>query len=89
MIAINRTINGNEFEFQLTETEIEEIRKQDKIQWAKDILPNYEEMIVGYGNIISNDELLLKFAELLEEKNLENNGDREIEVIEELFETEI
>lgn len=89
MITINRIINGNNFEFQLTETEIEEVRKQDKIQWAKDILPNYEEMIVDYDRIMSDDELLLKFAELLEDKNLKSNGDKEIEAIEELFETEI
>ena len=88
MITINRTINGNNFEFQLTEAEIEEVRKQDKIQWAKDILPNYEEMIINYDRIMSDDKSLLKFAELLEDKNLEDNGDREIKAIEELFETE-
>lgn len=85
MVKIKRVINGNEVEFILTNEEIEEVRRQDNIQWAKDILVNYEDMIDGYNDIIGDETKLVEFAELLEEKNLSDNGDREIDAIRELF----
>lgn len=86
-IKIRRVIGGNEMWFELTGEEINEVRRQDKIQWAKDVLANYSETVAYYDSIICDDDQLVAFAERLEEKNLEDNGDREIEVIEELFGT--
>lgn len=85
MIKISRVINGEQLEFQLTDSEIREVWRQDEIQWAKDILANYEDMIIDYGTIMSDDEQLVAYAQLLNEKNLEDNGDREVAAIEELF----
>lgn|GEM_PF-6329562 len=48
-------------------------------------MENYSESVAYYDSIIYDEELLLAFANLLEEKNLENSGDREIEAIKELF----
>lgn len=85
MFKIKRVINGKEVEINLTEEEINEVRKQDNIQWARDILGNYSEMIVDYDSIINNEAKLADFAQILEQKNLENNGERELEVINKLF----
>ena len=85
MVEIKRAVNGKEMVFVLTENEIQEVRKQDNIEFAKAILQNYEEMIADYDDIIKDNNKLHKFGELMEQKNLENNSDREIEAIEELF----
>ena len=88
MIKIERVLgNGEKVEILLTEKEIQEVRKQDNIQWAKDILSNYEDIIDNYDDIIRNDEELLKYAKLLEEKISENNGEKEVDAINELFDT--
>lgn len=87
MVKIKRIINGEELEIELTEEEIKEVYRQDNIQWAKDILENYAGMIVGYNDIITDETKLVTFAEILDEKNLADNGDRELEAIEELFQT--
>ena len=85
MVEIKRVVDGKEMVFILTENEIQEVRKQDTIEFAKAILQNYEEMITDYDDIIEDNNELHKFGELMEQKNLENNSDREIEAIEELF----
>lgn len=87
MVKIKRLINGQEIEFELTQEEINEVFRRDNIQWAKDILVNHAEMIVGYNSIIADEKQLVAFAELLDEKNLSDNGEREIEAINELFKT--
>ena len=86
MVEIKRVVDGKEMVFVLTENEIQEVRKQDTIEFAKAILQNYEEMIADYDNIINNNDKLHKFGELMEQKNLEDNSSKEIEAIEELFE---
>ncbi len=85
MVEIKRVVDGKEMVFVLTENEIQEVRKQDTIEFAKAILQNYEEMIADYDDIIKDNNKLHKFGELMEQKNLENNSDREIEAIEESF----
>jgi len=87
-VVIKRTINGTEYSFLLTEEEIELVRRKDKIQWAKDVLANYSDIIIDYINIVNDEEKLVAYADLLEEKNLTDNGDREIEAIKELFKTD-
>lgn len=86
MVKIKRIINSEEVEIILTKEEIKEVFRQDNVQWAKDILANYADMIIDYERVVEDEEKLLSFAELLEEKNLADNGDREIAAIEELFE---
>lgn len=88
MVNIKREINGKEVEIQLTEEECNEVRRQDKIEWAKGILANYAEMIINYDSIITDEVKIVEFSDLLEEKNLADNGNRELEAIEELFETQ-
>ena len=85
MLEIKRTVNGKEMTFVLTGEEIGEVHRQDTIQWAKDILSNYSDMIFDYDSIIRDEKRLQSYGELMESKNLEDNGDREIEAIEELF----
>lgn len=87
MVKIKRLINEQEFEFKLTREEINKVFRQNNIQWAKDILENYASMIIDYENIVNDEERLVTFAELLDKKNLANNGDRELEAINELFKT--
>ncbi|NFE18633.1 hypothetical protein [Clostridium botulinum] len=87
MVKIKRLINEQEFEFKLTREEINKVFRQNNIQWAKDILENYASMIIDYENIVNDEEQLVTFAELLDKKNLANNGDRELEAINELFKT--
>ena len=85
MITITRQINGQELQIELTQAEVEEVRRQDSVQWARDILANYAEMLVDYDSIMEDEEQLKAYADKLEEKNLANNGEREIEAIHELF----
>ena len=59
--------------------------REEKIRWSKDILANYEEDIFNYDEVIKDDQIMLEFAELLDSKNLEDNGNKEIEAISELF----
>lgn len=84
-IKIKRMVDGKEIEFQLTEEEIEEVRRQDKIQWARDVLALYSDSVAYYDAVIGNDDQMLQFAELLEKKSLTDNGELEIEAIKELF----
>lgn len=85
MMKIKRLINGQELEIELTQKEINEVFNQSDIQWAKDILENYAGIIYDYDNIITDEEKLLAFAKLLDEKNLSNNGQLELDTINELF----
>jgi len=87
MLEIKRTVNGKEMTFLLTGEEIKEVSRQNNIQWAKDILSNYSDIIIDYDNIIQNEEKLQSYSELMESKNLEDNGDKELKTIEELFQT--
>jgi hypothetical protein len=87
VLKIKREINGKDVEIQLTEEEINEVRRQDKIEWAKCILANYAEMIINYDSIITDEIKMVEFSDLLEEKNLADNSDRELEIIEALFKT--
>jgi hypothetical protein len=61
------------------------IRKQDKIEFAKNILENYQEMLEDYEKIIVDEKGLVQFSELLEEKMMEDNANMEIDAITELF----
>jgi iron only hydrogenase large subunit-like protein len=84
MVKIVKEINGKEVEIVLTEKELEDVQKQVNIQWAKDVLANYEEMI-DYETIVQDEAKLLAFAERLEVRMFENNGELELEVLHELF----
>lgn len=86
MVSITRTVDGVELNFPLTLEEIEAVRTQDKIEWAKNVLSNYESMFGdGYKEVVGYTDKLILFAELLESKNLESIGYREIEAIQEIF----
>lgn len=85
MFNIIRTIEGKEYQIELTEDELKEIQRQDKIRFAKDVLPNYSELLVDYNSIIKDENKLVQFTDMLEDKCIENNGEIEIEVIEKLF----
>ncbi len=85
MLIIKRIVNGDEMTFLLTPEEIEDVRRQDKIQWAKDVLANYDYLMDDYDDIIKDESKLVAFADLLESKNLEDNCKREMAAIAELF----
>ena len=87
MIKIERVLdNGEKVEILLTEKEIQEVRRQDNIHWAKVTLAHYEDIIANYDDIISNDEHLLEYVKVLEEKLSEYNGESEVFAINALFE---
>lgn len=87
MVNIKRLVNNKEFEFELTQEELKQVFKENNIQLAKSILENYKDIIVDYENIIKDEEQLVVFSESLYKKSIENNGDIEFEIINNLFNT--
>lgn len=85
MVQITRKIDGQDMVIVLTEKEMEKVRRHDKIQWAKNILENYAEMLVDYESVCEDEEKLVEFADRLEAKCLEDNGEEELEVLCNLF----
>jgi hypothetical protein len=80
-MKIVRTINGTDYEFELTLEECSRLHKEDQIQWAKNIIENYEECLID-ENIYENESLLLSIAEDIEEESMSDNSDIEWRVLE-------
>jgi hypothetical protein len=77
-MVVKRRINGEDVKIILTSDEIEEVRRQDKIEWAKNIIDNFD---LVDKSVCKNEDLLIQIAEEIEEKTLCNNGDVEYGVL--------
>lgn len=83
-ITVRDQVSGEEIF--ISKELLDEIHRQENIQWGKDIIANYEEVLVKDLNEITDEEYE-DFAKLLEEKMLSDNGDMETKALEEIFET--
>ena len=78
------TLNVKGKEVYLSQDVINELHRQENIQWGKDIVANYVESIGILYERITDDEFVA-VAEGIEEQMMDDNGGIELEVIWGLF----
>ena len=78
-MIITKIITGVKTEIELTYQDLQYIERQNKIQWAKNIMENYD---IIDNDVFENDDLLFQIAEEIEDKTMENNGEIEWNVLE-------
>ena len=63
-MIITKIINGVKTEIELTYQDLQYIERQNKIQWAKNIMENYD---IIDNDVFENDDLLFQIAEEIED----------------------
>lgn len=81
-MQITREINGVQYSFTLTQQELNTIERNNRIQFAKNIIENYNELVAD-KSVYINDDLLLEVAEEVENRSMDNNGEIEWDVLKE------
>lgn len=76
-MTITRTINGVDYSFTLTYEEEQQFNREQSIQFAKNIIENYEDEEGFDQSVYDNDELLLTIASDIEISSMSDNGDIE------------
>jgi len=80
-----KTYLANSENFFVPISVLDEIKRQDNIDWGKMILGNYSHIISkGFDNI--TEEEFCEYAEKLNDRMLSNNGEMEYDTLAEMFE---
>lgn len=85
MVKLKKEIKGELVIIEFTAADMIEINRQQHIIDVRNIFYTYQELIPNFDDVIEDEEILLKYYEILNNEILENTGADEIEAIEKLF----